>query len=707
MKGILAIILILTSPILNGQNDPCTTLEDLYKKNLFQEAYSFLQTEDFRTCQPQDYSLLKAKILMANYLYREAEYELEKIDSKEAKLLLKKSKYLIDLESKKSGAMMDAAEKYKRTSNSILLNVCDVVLIDTQITQSNFPIRTYSKAGYLPEDTEFSDNSKFLKWLNTQEYDEVLTGCITVDSIALITIYREEPFSRTNSSNYEIVGFNLKKNSPEKLKGFSFDGVSIMHPTSNIDEVVFAANFESGFGGFDLWKMTYVDGEFSQLVNLGPQVNSVFDELYPNWEGQNRLFASNRTDLGFGGFDIYRLESDGKISNLGIPINSPSDDVNPVVENGILSFISSNRERQILQVNQIQYVDTSIVFAELLGRIESDQNLAGKSIILTSQDSSEQRKVVLDKDGYFKVSQLKGLTNYSVSIPGIRMETSSQLILYNESGNIITKVRMSEKGIFVFELLTPEDYHLDKEENDDESLLAVDILGLFENNSPSEFVIALENSSGELIGITRTDTTGLFVFNEVVPDDKYTIRTEVQDPKGVIHIFDQNGNTIETIRPEDQNGYVHLRLKDEDQIITITNEDNISIKISEKENFKIPAIHFDSEDAGLTEESKENLLAVVSIIQRNPDVSIELRGHTDSRGKSEYNLRLSQKRIDSVMEYLISKGIQSSRISGEGYGETELLNNCDDSATCSDEEHALNRRTDIRLYQNKTKIQQP
>ena len=131
------------------------------------------------------------------------------------------------------------------------------------------------------------------------------------------------------------------------------------------------------------------------------------------------------------------------------------------------------------------------------------------------------------------------------------------------------------------------------------------------------------------------------------------------------------------------------------------------VKISEKEKFEIPAIHFDSEDAGLTEDSKQKLLAVIAIIQKNPDVSIELHGHTDSQGTDEYNLRLSQKRIDSVMEYLISKGIQSYRISGQGYGETELLNHCDDSAQCTDEEHALNRRTDIRLYQNNTKIQQP
>ncbi|MCY1538605.1 Photosystem I chlorophyll a apoprotein A2 [compost metagenome] len=81
----------------------------------------------------------------------------------------------------------------------------------------------------------------------------------------------------------------------------------------------------------------------------------------------------------------------------------------------------------------------------------------------------------------------------------------------------------------------------------------------------------------------------------------------------------------------------------------------------------------------------------------NPSLEIELGSHTDSRGKDSYNLALSQRRAQSVVNYLVSKGISRMRMKAKGYGETQLLNGCEDGVPCTDEQHQENRRTVFKV----------
>ena len=78
-----------------------------------------------------------------------------------------------------------------------------------------------------------------------------------------------------------------------------------------------------------------------------------------------------------------------------------------------------------------------------------------------------------------------------------------------------------------------------------------------------------------------------------------------------------------------------------------------------------------------------------------PTVRIEVKSHTDSRGPEAYNMKLSEKRGKSVIDYLAGKGIVASRVSANAYGETQLVNKCADGVKCTKAEHAVNRRTEI------------
>jgi len=109
-------------------------------------------------------------------------------------------------------------------------------------------------------------------------------------------------------------------------------------------------------------------------------------------------------------------------------------------------------------------------------------------------------------------------------------------------------------------------------------------------------------------------------------------------------------------------------------------------------------IYYDFGKSNLTSEAKEELVKVAEFLKDNPVITVELGSHTDSRGGAGTNLTLSEKRAASAVGYLVNAGgVAESRISDRGYGETQLTNKCADGVECSEEEHQLNRRTELKI----------
>ncbi len=119
-------------------------------------------------------------------------------------------------------------------------------------------------------------------------------------------------------------------------------------------------------------------------------------------------------------------------------------------------------------------------------------------------------------------------------------------------------------------------------------------------------------------------------------------------------------------------------------------------KIIQDESIVLDNIYYDYNKWNIRKDARPSLEKLVNILRRNP-IKIELGSHTDSRGKDDYNLDLSQKRAQSVVDYVVSRGINPSRITAQGYGESKLVNACSDGAECTEEEHQLNRRTEFKV----------
>jgi outer membrane protein OmpA-like peptidoglycan-associated protein len=120
-------------------------------------------------------------------------------------------------------------------------------------------------------------------------------------------------------------------------------------------------------------------------------------------------------------------------------------------------------------------------------------------------------------------------------------------------------------------------------------------------------------------------------------------------------------------------------------------------KVEVGQKFVMENIYYLFDQWNLLPESETELEKLVAILKDNPSWTVELGSHTDSRGDFNYNDKLSMRRSVSAVDYIISKGISNERIKAKGYGENQLVNDCSDGISCTEEQHGMNRRTEFRI----------
>jgi len=106
-------------------------------------------------------------------------------------------------------------------------------------------------------------------------------------------------------------------------------------------------------------------------------------------------------------------------------------------------------------------------------------------------------------------------------------------------------------------------------------------------------------------------------------------------------------------------------------------------------------IYFDFNKYNIRNDALFELTSVLNLLKQYSKLIVEIRSHTDARDNDDYNLKLSNNRAKSTVEWFVKNGINTSRITGKGYGETQLVNKCTNGVKCSEEEHQLNRRTEF------------
>ena len=141
------------------------------------------------------------------------------------------------------------------------------------------------------------------------------------------------------------------------------------------------------------------------------------------------------------------------------------------------------------------------------------------------------------------------------------------------------------------------------------------------------------------------------------------------------------------------------------EFVVDTNRDiqqrvNIEIELINKgddlfKKLKLAPIHFDFDSAAIRPDAKIELQKVVDAMLKHPTIQLDVRSHTDSRGNDAYNMKLSERRAQSTIQWMIGQGVEASRLTGKGYGESQLVNGCSNGVKCSEEQHQENRRSEF------------
>lgn len=684
----------------------CGEIACLYEYQEFSAAHSLLLAGTHECNVPADF-LLQARVLSASSEYVLALYFLNLVNDEsfenEVRLEYIRIGELKDLDALQYPGYV--AFNKQSTTNNDLPFLSDSshleILEDVGYLKQLFPRRIEEEGHVLTINSEQSPD--WLKYIEKQDFLDIGPSELVGDSIIFVTALNPKAFGFKQPARFEILAIDIVRK--KVLSKYAFDeDATFMHPAVIGNTLYFASDMAGGYGGMDLWKVEILSHGYSSAINLGPDINSLANEIFPECTNDMLFFTSDRKSRGYGGLDIYKIAyNTEKLELLPYPLNSAYDDFAYFKCTSDTSGFFSNRPGGSGGDDVYYVIETSPkqFFTEIIGRIEANNvDLTGTTLEVHKADGSFVGHTIVDAAGYFKMKHVKGEEEYQISVMDNDLPEGSRMKLYNHEGGIIKEVALHSTGVFKFELLTPEDYYINRMENDDESVLSIDIGGFVSIDEKLEegLRIYLEDSNGQLIGVSTTSKTGAFEFEATKPDSRYIIRSEVNNPLALIRILDSNGNVIQTINPSVENSYVYIRLKENDQVITITNELNEEVRVSEKEQFNVPVIQFELDGAALSYESETSLNRVVALLQKNPKVNIEISGHTDSRGEDNYNLNLSQKRIDAVIVYLTHSGIDSSRLTGTGYGESELKNKCVDGVECTEAEHAENRRTEMRVY---------
>ena len=143
--------------------------------------------------------------------------------------------------------------------------------------------------------------------------------------------------------------------------------------------------------------------------------------------------------------------------------------------------------------------------------------------------------------------------------------------------------------------------------------------------------------------------------------------------------------------------YRYVRLDADQNVITLINEIDEVIKIAENENFIISKVLYDFASDEINEAAALELDKLVLILQKNKHVGVELSSHTDSKGTDARNMKLSQRRADAAVNYVVTKGIDAAKIIAKGFGESMPVAPNELNGKDNPEGRAKNRRTEFKV----------
>ncbi|ULC58106.1 OmpA family protein [Flaviramulus sp. BrNp1-15] len=460
--------------------------------------------------------------------------------------------------------------------------------------------------------------------------------------------WNNEPFldiySTIKSNNDSIVDYRskLKGNINSVYHEGSFtitkNGKTIYFSRTNFNKNVLGKDKE-GITNLKIYKASLIEGKWTNIEEL-PFNNNEFSNAHPalNEDETKLYFASNKYG-GYGGSDIYYVDIN-KDGSFGTPKN-------------LGNVVNTNKNERFPFINS----EGSLFFAS-----DGHPGLGLLDIFGTVSDKNNNITSVINlgvpvnssKDDFSFFMNPDGLSGYFAS---------------NRNGGV------GSDDIFAYDRIP----QLKIEGTVTEAI----------NNSPiPNALVTLLDSDGKEIAFVETNENGQYDIN-IDRNADYNLKVKKETYiESSSSISSKNIERHITSIPSDFAITPEEKLEEKEEIIPIA---------------ELYPIYFDFNKSNIRKDGTTELDRIVDLMQiKYPNMVVKIESHTDSRGPSSYNYKLSEKRAKVAYNYLINHGVNPNRIiEYKGYGEQKLINNCDGTIRCTEAEHQLNRRTQFSVIRMK------
>jgi len=448
----------------------------------------------------------------------------------------------------------------------------------------------------------------------------------------------------------------LKENANDGTPAFTKDGGTVVFARGN------TGKSKDPSPDVDLYISKKTGNAWSEPERLSISDSLAWDGS-PSFSADERTlyFSSNRRG-GKGGVDLYRVPIDnsgrfGRPINLGSVINTPGDELFPYVSTNGKLYFSSDGHPSIggLDLFVASRNENEIIVEHLGVPINS----IGDDFAISFSDSTQ---------GYISSNRPGGKGDDDIYF--FKSTGSEDRWWTTAPPPVIDTLQKKIVNYFV-------------------QVKVVDPSG-----SPIDSVKINVRKNGQTLSNENTNKKGFIELIDMAENDELIFKCDKEDFITVRSSFTMEGKTI----PE---ALLKKEITDTTFQVTITmDRPEIGKEISKL--YELNSIYYDLNKADIRPDAAEELDKIVQFLTDNPQMNLELGAHTDARASTAYNLKLSQRRAESAVNYIIRRGITKDRIKPKGYGESQLINECSDGVECPEEMHQQNRRTEFKIIKIST-----
>ena len=541
-----------------------------------------------------------------------------------------------------------------------------------------------------------------------------------------LDIFYTNDCKRASFSNPINAGWQI--NSPLDDHGISY--------SKDLNSGVLSSNRKGGSGGYDLYSFTslYPFKKIEGVLHEEENVNATlkFQKIYLKDKEGNVILISE-TDSG-GYFVFYGLNSDksylielayddlASLKNKKLVfVDTKNNVISKAVINkeGKMFFYTELNSDLTVLTKEAERDKGSLFYRGYIYKIDDKGNqiaVNGKTILLINSKGDTIQRIKSRLFGSYVFSSLLSDQSYFIVIPEEDDAQINYFVTDNKGVEIINTKTGERRKLFT---IASDEVSLAKSEETDVKFMRKIISGFafgLDNNEValSEQEVYLKSANGVLVYKSKTDKRGYFEFSELPIDSSFIIYFDPNDPalkqyqkliiknnqlkaSGLLYRLHNEGLELKLLHGDNSTlteYYYHDPWVELSKQIKESRQNSKEVKSVIIEN-----IYYDVNSAELNNEAKTILNKVYQVLGTSNDLKIEIGSHTDSRAEANYNLELSLKRAETAVNYLVQLGVEKSKLIAKGYGESKLLNHCNDNANCSEEEHKQNRRTEFHVFQ--------